>query len=104
MHVERTGSWPPVQPSALKRCPACGEARPLADFSAAPAARSASASASASCRACRRAAARLASRRRAAAMRLLVALHPREWAGLLALVGGRRQPATARPRGGGYDG
>jgi hypothetical protein len=30
-------------------------------------------------------------------MRLLIALHQEEWAGLLALVGGRRQvPATPR--------
>jgi hypothetical protein len=49
------------------------------------------------CQACRRAAARLASRRRAAAMRLLIGLHSEEWAGLLALVGGRhQQPATRR--------
>jgi hypothetical protein len=37
-------------------------------------------------------------------MRLLIALHPEEWAGLLALVGGRRQAASHAPAGGGLDG
>jgi hypothetical protein len=31
-------------------------------------------------------------------MRLLIALHPEEWAGLLSLVGGRRQPPAMRRR------
>jgi hypothetical protein len=31
-------------------------------------------------------------------MRLLIALNPEEWAGLLALVGGRRQPPATRRR------
>jgi hypothetical protein len=50
------------------------------------------------CQACRRAAGRLASRRRAAAIRLLIALHPQEWTGLLALVAGSRQPPATRRR------
>jgi len=37
-------------------------------------------------------------------MRLLIALHQEEWAGLLALVGGRRQAASHAPAGGGTDG
>jgi hypothetical protein len=37
-------------------------------------------------------------------MRLLIALHPEEWAGLLGLVGGRRQTASHAPAGGGVDG
>jgi hypothetical protein len=37
-------------------------------------------------------------------MRLLIALHPQEWAGLLALVGGRRQVASHAPAGGGSHG
>jgi hypothetical protein len=91
MPHEPSGSCPPVQQAPAKRCAACGQSRPLAEFATTLAGRCAS------CRACRRAAARLASRRRAAAMRLLIALHPQEWAGLLALVGGRRQPpATSR--------
>jgi hypothetical protein len=32
-------------------------------------------------------------------MRLLIALHPQEWAGLLALVGGRCQAASHARRG-----
>jgi hypothetical protein len=36
-------------------------------------------------------------------MRLLIAAHPEEWAGLLTLVRGRCQVGTARPRGGGHD-
>jgi len=37
-------------------------------------------------------------------MRLLIALHPQEWAGLLALVGGRCQAASHAPAGGGRNG
>jgi hypothetical protein len=95
---EPSGSCPPVQQAPAKRCAACDQARPLAEF-ATLAGRPASC-----CQGCRRAAARLASRRRAAAMRLLIALHPEEWAGLLALVGGRRQAASHAPAGGGADG
>jgi hypothetical protein len=36
-------------------------------------------------------------------VQLLIALHPEEWAGLLALVGGR-QAASHAPAGGGTDG
>jgi uncharacterized protein (DUF983 family) len=99
MPHEPNGSCPPVQQALTKRCPACDQARLLAEFATTLAGRSASC-----CRACRRAAARLASRRRAAAMRLLIALHPQEWAGLLALVGGRHWPASHAPAGGGADG
>jgi hypothetical protein len=99
MPHEPSGSCPPVQQASAKRCAACGQARPLAEFATTPAGRSASC-----CSGCRRAAGRLASRRRAAAMRLLTALHPEEWVGLLALVGGRRQAASHAPAGGGADG
>jgi hypothetical protein len=37
-------------------------------------------------------------------MRLLIALHPQEWAGLLALVGGHRHAASDAAGGGGSDG
>jgi hypothetical protein len=37
-------------------------------------------------------------------MRLLIALHPQEWARLLVLVGGRCQAASHAPAGGGSDG
>jgi hypothetical protein len=93
MPYEPSGSCPPVQQAPAECCAACGQARPLAEFPMSPPGRPAS------CRqTCRRAAARLASRRRAAAMRLLIALHPQEWAGLLVLVGGRHQPPATRRR------
>jgi hypothetical protein len=99
MPHEPSGSCPPVQQAPAKRCPACDQARRPAEFPTSPAGRCA-----ACCTACRRAAARLASRRWAAAVRLLIALHPEEWAGLLALVGGRRQAASHVPAGGGEGG
>jgi hypothetical protein len=99
MPHEPSGSCPPVQQAPAKRCAACGQARPLAEFPTSPAGHPASC-----CHACRQAAGRLAGRRRAAAMRLLIALHPEEWAGLLALVGGRYWPASHAPAGGGTDG
>jgi hypothetical protein len=96
MHVEPTGSCPPVQPLAAKRCLVCQQVKPCCDFATTPAA-------SSSCRACRRSASRLASRRRAAAMRLLIAAHPEEWAVLLGLVRARRQVGITRPKGDGRD-
>jgi hypothetical protein len=99
MPHEPSDSCPPVQQAPAKSCAACGQARPLAEFATTLAGRSASC-----CQGCRRAAGRLASRRRAAAVRLLIALHPQEWAGLLALVGGRRQAASHAAAGGGTDG
>jgi hypothetical protein len=98
MRHEPSGSCPPVQQAPSKHCPACGQAKPLADFQTTEGGHSAS------CRACRRTAARLATRRRAAAMRLLIALHPEEWAGLLGLVRGDRQAASHVAAGGGEDG
>jgi hypothetical protein len=82
MPYEPSGSCPPVQQAPST-----------------PAGRSASC-----CQGCRRATARLASRQRAAAMRLLIAPHPEEWAGLLALVGGRHPAASHAPAGDGTDG
>jgi hypothetical protein len=98
MPHEPSGSCPPVQQAPAKCCAACGQSRLLAEFATTRAGRSTS------CGDCRRATARLASRRRAAAMRLLIALHPQEWAGLLALVGGRHQAASHAAAGGGADG
>jgi hypothetical protein len=97
MRHEPIGSRLPVQQAPGTRCPACHQATPLADVATSPGGRSSS------CRDCRRATSRLASRRRAAAVRLLIAAHPEEWAGLLGLVAGRRQPATP-PRGAGHRG
>jgi len=95
MRHEPTGSCPPVQQAHSTRCPVCGQAEPLAALPSTPAA------ISSYCPDCQRAASRLASRRRRAAVRLLIAAHPEEWAGLLGLVRGRRQPGTSRPGGGG---
>jgi hypothetical protein len=94
MHVEPTGSYPPVQPPASKRCPACQQVKPCTHFATTPG------GLSFCCRDCQRAVSRLASRRRAAAMRLLIAAHPEEWAGLLGLVRGRRQAASHTAGGG----
>jgi hypothetical protein len=89
MPHEPSGSCLPVQQAPAKRCAACDQARPLSKFPTSPAGRCA-----ACCTACRR----------AAAMRLLIGLHPEEWAGLLTLVGGRHHAASHAPAGGGADG
>jgi hypothetical protein len=94
VHDEPTGVDAALQSPQRKRCSACQQVKPCSDFSAI------AGDLSSSCRDCQRAAARLASRRRAAAMRLLIAAHPEEWAGLLGLVRGRGQVAVARPTGG----
>jgi hypothetical protein len=98
MHVEPTGSCPPVQPPAPKRCPVCKQVKSRSDFPTTPS------GASSCCRGCRRAASRLASRRRAAAMRLLIAAHPEEWTRRLDLVRGHRQAVGHAAVGGGSDG
>jgi hypothetical protein len=93
MHVEPTDSCPPVQPTVSKHRPACQQAKPLADFATTPS------SASSHYQDCQRTVSRLASRCRQAAMRLLIAAHPVEWAGLLGLVRAGRQAATNSPTG-----
>jgi hypothetical protein len=95
---EPTGVRAALQPPERKHCPACQQVKPRSEFSATPG------GALCYCRDCQRTASRLASRRRRAAMRLLIAAHPEEWAGLLGMVRGRGQLATGRPGGGGYDG
>ena len=95
MHVEPTGSWPQVQPSAPKRRPACDQVKPSIDLCTIPA------GLACNCRDCQRVVSRLASRRRAAAMRLLIAAHAEEWAGLLGLVRASRQFGTTGPKDGG---
>jgi hypothetical protein len=94
MHVEPTGSCAPVQPPVSKRCTACQQSKLCADFATTPN------GASSYCRDCQRAVSRLASRRRRAAMRLLIAAHPEEWSGLLGLVRARRQVNPSGPTGG----
>jgi hypothetical protein len=96
MPHEPSDSCSPVQQARSKRCSACEQVKPVADFATL-------ASRCSSCWDCQRAASRLASRRRAATMRLLIAAHPEEWTGLLGLVRGRRQLGTNRPKRGGRD-
>jgi hypothetical protein len=76
MHDEPTGVRATLQ-SPERHCPACQQAKLCTEFSSTPA------GLSSYCRDCQRAVSRLASRRRRAAMRLLIAAHPEEWAGLL---------------------
>jgi hypothetical protein len=94
MHDEPTGLRAALQSSERKRCPACQQVKPCTDFATPKGTAS-------YCEACQRAASRLASRRRRAAMRLLIAAHPDEWAGLLGLVRAGRQLGTTRTKGGG---
>jgi hypothetical protein len=96
MHDEPTGVRAALQSPRRKRCPACQQSEHRADVSTTPA------GLSSSCQDCQRASSRLASRRRQAAVRLLIALHPEEYQALLGLVHGRRQLGT-RPKGGGRD-
>jgi predicted sulfurtransferase len=95
MHDEPIGLRATLQSPKRKRCPACQQAKCRSDFATTPR------GASSYCQECQRTASRLASRRRAAAMRLLIAAHPEEWAGLLGLVRAGRQVATGHPGGGG---
>ena len=93
MHDERTGVGAALQSSECKRCSACRLVKPHTDFTR-PGGLS-------YCKDCQRAVSRLASRRRRAAMRLLIAAHPEEWSGLLGLVRGHRQLGIYRPKEGG---
>ena len=97
MHDEPTGVRAALQSPRRKRCPACQQLKHRTDLSITPA------GLSSYCQDCRRASLRLASRRRQAAVRLLIAFHPEEYQALLGLVGGRRQLGTTRPKGGGRD-
>jgi hypothetical protein len=97
MHDEPTGVRAALQSPRRKRCPACQQLKHRTDVSITPA------GLSSYCQDCRRASLRLASRRRQAAVRLLIAFHPEEYQTLLGLVGGRRQLGTTRPKGGGRD-
>jgi uncharacterized protein (DUF983 family) len=94
MHDERTNSARPAQARTHKRCPACGEHKPLSEFytirSGAP---------SGYCKSCQRAISRRSRRRRLAALRALIALYPEEWRAVL-----QRDPDDGGPTvGGGSD-
>ncbi len=98
MHDEPTGVRAALQSPRHKRLPACQQPKHRTDFPTTPA------GLSSSCQDCQRASSRLASRRRQAAVRLLIAFHPEEYQALLELVRGRRhQLGTTRPKGGGRD-
>ena len=74
MHDERTNPARPAQSRTHKRCPACGVSKPLSDFYTTP-----SGAPSGYCKTCQRAISRRSRRRRNAALRALIALHPEEW-------------------------
>jgi hypothetical protein len=77
-----------------KRCPACGIRKPLYEFYTAP-----SGAPSGYCKSCQRAASRRSRRRRNAALRALIALHPEEWRAAL-----QHDPDHGEPtEGGGPD-
>jgi hypothetical protein len=95
MHDEPTDLRAALQSPEHKRCPICQQVKPRSNFV------TTSNGASSYCRDCQRAASRLASRRRRAAMRLLIAAHPEEWAGLLGLVRAGRKVSRSGRMGGG---
>ena len=97
MQDEPTGLRAALQFPDRKRCLTCQQIKPCPDFA------TALSGLSSYCRDCQRAVSRLASRRRRAAMRLLIAAHPDEWAGLLGLVRASRRLGTSQPREGGRD-
>jgi hypothetical protein len=90
MRDQRTNPRVPARPSRThKRCPACGQAKPLAAFYL-----TRRGGPSGYCKPCQRSMSRLSARRRAAAVRLLAAVHPAEWAAAQALVRGQRHPGA----------
>jgi hypothetical protein len=94
MHDEPTGVRAALQSPERKRCPACQRVKHRTNFSPTPAGRCSY------CQDCKRAISRLASRRRQAAVRLLIAFHPEEYHALLRLVrGGSRPHLTERGAG-----
>jgi hypothetical protein len=95
MHDEPTGVRAALQ--ERRRCPACQQLKHHTDFS------TTLAGLSSYCQDCQRASSRLASRRRQAAIRLLIAFYPEEYQALLGLVRGRRQLGTNWPKRGGRD-
>jgi uncharacterized protein (DUF983 family) len=77
-----------------KRCPTCGVRKLLSEFYTTP-----SGAPSGYCKRCQRAISRRSRRRRNAALRALIALHPEEWRAAL-----QRDPDQGEPTvGGGAD-
>jgi hypothetical protein len=94
MRDERTNSARPAQAWTHKRCPACGNSKPLSEFYTTP-----SGAPSGYCKSCQRAVSRRSRRRRNAALRALIALYPEEWRAAL-----QRDPDHGEPTvGGGSD-
>jgi hypothetical protein len=83
-----------AQARTHKRCPACGVRKPLSEFYTTP-----SGAPSGYCKSCQRAVSRRSRRRRLAALRALISLHPEEWRAAL-----QRDPDHGEPTvGGGSD-
>ncbi len=84
----------PAQARTHKRCPSCGVRKPLSEFYTTP-----SGAPSGYCKSCQRTVSRRSWRRRNAALRALIALHPEEWRAAL-----QRDPDQGEPtEGGGPD-
>jgi hypothetical protein len=64
----------PAQARTHKRCPACGNCRPISEFYTTPAG-----APSGYCKDCQRAVSRRSRKRRTAAIRALIAMHPEAW-------------------------
>jgi uncharacterized protein (DUF983 family) len=85
MHHERTPTLSAGHPSK-KRCPACQQVKLVSEFYATVSGRP-----SGYCKACQRAVSRTSRLRRQAAVRLLAAAHPEEWAAALRQAREERQ-------------
>jgi hypothetical protein len=85
MRHERTPTLPAGHPSK-KRCPACQQIKPVSEFYVAVRGRP-----SGYCKTCQRAVSRTSRLRRQAAVRLLAAAHPEEWAAALRQAREERQ-------------
>ena len=85
MHHERTQTLSAGHLSK-KRCPACQQVKPVSEFYATVSGRP-----SGYCKACQRAVSRTSRLRRQAAVRLLAAAHPEEWAAALRQAREERQ-------------
>jgi hypothetical protein len=85
MHHERTPTLSAGHP-LKKRCPACQQVKPVSEFYVTVSGRP-----SGYCKACQRAVSRTSRLRRQAAVRLLAAAHPEEWAAALRQAREERQ-------------
>jgi hypothetical protein len=75
MRDERTNPGVPPRPQRThKRCPSCGASKPVAEFYTTP-----TGGPSGYCKDCQRTVSRRARKRRNAAVRALIALHPGAW-------------------------